>query len=102
PAISELYYGHTKRYTSLESVQRRFYNRVDRESSTARTVNAAMQRLRETSNEDPGPAFLLMGPDDKGIVDLVELSFRLFGMRQESVIMLYFAILGLSCLLYVA
>src|SRR4051812_10244965 len=102
PAISELYYGHQKRYTSLESVQRRFFNRVDRDSSTARTINAAMRRLEETNNEDPGTAFLLMGPDDKGIEDLVELSFRLFGLRLESIITLYFAILAVSCLLYIA
>lgn len=101
PAISELYYGHRLRYTALESVQRRFFSRVDRDNPTARTVNAAMQRLRETSNEDPGPAYLLMGPDDKGIVDLVELGFRLFGPRLESVITMYFALLALSCLLYV-
>jgi hypothetical protein len=101
PAISELYYGNQKRYTSFESVQRRFFNRVDRESSTARTVNAAMRRLEETNNEDPGTAILLMGPDDKGIVDLTELSFRLFGLRLESVITLYFAILLASCLLYI-
>jgi hypothetical protein len=103
PALSELYYGHGKRYTSLESVQRRFYNRVPREnSSTARVVNPALRRLEETSDEDPGPAYVLMGSDDKGIVDLVEGAFVLFGLRLESVITFYFALLLASCVAYVA
>ena len=50
--VSELYYGHQKRYTALESVNRRFHARVDREVATARPINAAIRRLEETANED--------------------------------------------------
>src|SRR5688572_18758910 len=78
PAVlSEIYYGHQKRYTTLESVHRRFFARVDREVATARTINAAMRRIEETANENPGTAYLLLGPDDKGIVDLVKGGFVL-------------------------
>ena len=99
--ISELYYGHTKRYTALESVNRRFHARVDREVATARQINAAIRRLEETANEDPGPAYVLLGPDDKGIVDLIKGGFLLFGARTESIVTFYFALLALSCGLYV-
>ena len=99
--ISELYYGHTKRYTALESVNRRFHARVDREVATARQINAAIRRLEETANEDPGPGYVLLGPDDKGIVDLIKGGFVLFGARTESIVAFYFTLLALSCALYV-
>jgi hypothetical protein len=102
PAVlSELYYGHQKRYTTLESVQRRFFARVDREVATARTVNAAMRRLAETGEDSTGQPYLLLGPDDKGIVDLIKGGFLLFGLRAESIVALYFTLLLLSCALYV-
>jgi len=99
--LSELYYGHKMRYTALESVNRRFFGRIQGETATARTINPAMRRLRETANEDAGTAYFLLGPDDKGIVDLMGLSFRLFGLRIESVITLYFALLLLSCVAFI-
>jgi hypothetical protein len=99
-ALSELYYGHDKRYTALESVRRRFFARVDREVATARTVNAALRRLEETAENSRGEPYVLLGPDDKGIVDLIEGGFLLFGLRAESIAAFYFALLALSCLLY--
>jgi hypothetical protein len=103
PAVlSELYYGHEKRYTALESVHRRFFARVDREVATARTINAAMRRLEETGEESRGEPYRLLGPDDKGVVDLIAGSFLLFGLRTESIVTLYFTLLLLSCALYVA
>ena len=99
--VSELFYDHQKRYTTLESVHRRFFARVDREVATARQINAALRRLEETANEDPGTAYLLLGPDDKGIVDLVKGGFLLFGVRTESIVTMYFTLLLLSCTLYV-
>jgi len=99
--ISELYYGHTKRYTALESVNRRFHARVDREVATARQINAAIRRLEETANEDPDPGYVLLGPDDKGIVDLIKGGFVLFGARTESIVAFYFTLLLLSCGLYI-
>jgi hypothetical protein len=102
PAVlSELYYGHQKRYTTLESVQRRFYARVDREVATARTIDAAMRRLAETGEDSSGQPYVLLGPDDKGIVDLIEGGFLLFGLRTESIVTMYFTLLLLSCALYV-
>jgi hypothetical protein len=102
PAVlSELYYGHEKRYTALESVHRRFFARVDREVATARTINAALRRLEETAEDSSGEPYRLLGPDDKGIVDLIAGSFLLFGLRTESIVTLYFALLLLSCALYV-
>ena len=43
----------------------------------------------------------MVGPDDKGIIDFVKASFVLFGYRIESVVILYWAALGSSCLLFV-
>ena len=43
-----------------------------------------------------------MGPDDKGIVDLIELSFLTFGYAAENVTLMYYVILAASCSIYVA
>ena len=101
PVLSEQYYGHQKRYTALAEVQRRFFARVNREVATAESINAAMRRLAETGTNSAGESYVLLGPDDKGIVDLVGASFRLFGLRTSSILTLYFAILLASSALYV-
>jgi hypothetical protein len=102
PALSELAFGHAKRYTILVSVRDRFYAGLPEHNPSAKAVNLAMRKVRELNLSRIGTAYVLMGPDDKGIVDLVELSFLMFGYATENVTLLYFAILAASCLLYVA
>jgi hypothetical protein len=91
-ALSELYFGHRKRY--VDSLPER--------NPSAKAVNLSMRKVREINPSRVGTAYILMGPDDKGIVDLVELSFLLFGYAAENVTLLYFVILAASCVLYVA
>jgi hypothetical protein len=95
-ALSELYFGHSKRYTSLASVRQRFFDQVSPEAPTRRTINAAIRRVSDMNPSRLGTAYTPLGPDDKGIVDLVELSFLLFGFQLESVLTLYFTLLLIS------
>jgi len=101
-ALSELLFGHPKKYTVLATVRQRFFSRLNRENATARTINPAIRQVADMDRATVGDGYVLLGPDDKGIVDLIAVSFRLFGYRIESVTIAYFALLGLSCALYLA
>jgi hypothetical protein len=100
-ALSELYFKHPHRYTVLTSVRERFYDRLPGRDASAREIDTAIRRVSEIRPGRAGGPYTLLGPDDKGIVDLVRISFQLFGLRAESVTMLYFVILLASCLVYV-
>jgi hypothetical protein len=100
-ALSELYFNHPHRYTVLTSVRERFYDRLPDRNPTASQINAAIRRVGEIKPGRAGGPYVLLGPDDKGIVDLVRISFQMFGLRAESVTTIYFVILLISCLVYV-
>ena len=100
-ALSELYFRHPHRYTILTSVRERFYSRMPERNATAREINTAIRRVGEIRPGRAGGPYTLLGPDDKGIVDLIRISFQLFGFRAESVTAIYFVILLASCLVYV-
>lgn len=72
-ALSELHFGHPKRYTILAAVRDRYYDSLpDRnDSPSAKAVNLSMRKVREINPARVGTDYVLMGPDDKGIVDLV-------------------------------
>ena len=114
-AISELYYGHTKRYTILTTVRDRYYDALPGPTRmpsgtevrltmmpAAKDINLALRKAREINPSRVGTGYVLMGPDDKGIVDLIELSFLTFGYAAENVTTMYFVLLAASCLLYAA
>jgi hypothetical protein len=100
-ALSELYFNHPHRYTVLTSVRERFYDRLPDRNPTASQINTAIRWLGEIKPGRAGGAYVLLGPDDKGIVDLVRISSQMFGLRAESVTTIYFVILLISCLVYV-
>jgi hypothetical protein len=100
-ALSELYFKHPHRYTVLTSVRERFYSRMPERNATARDINTAVRRVGEIRPGRAGGPYTLLGPDDKGIVDLIRISFQLLGTRVESVTYIYFLILLASCLVYV-
>jgi hypothetical protein len=102
-ALSELTYGHPKRYTSLTSVHERFFDSLPPERNIwAKSINLSIRKAREIAPSRVGTEYVLLGPDDKGIVDLIELSFMTFGYAAENVTLLYFVMLLASCLIYVA
>lgn len=109
-ALSELHFGHAKQYVPLRTVRERFEDRLPAEfvptniasPISGKSVNPAIRKVLELDPSKVGTETDLLLPEDKGIVDLVELGFILFGYRVESVMWAYFAILATSCLLYVA
>jgi hypothetical protein len=104
-ALSELHFGHTARYTILTTVRDRYFDSLPEGAKgwpSAKAINLSIRKAREISPSRVGTAYVLMGPDDKGIVDLIELSFLTFGYAVENVTLMYFVILASSCLVYVA
>ena len=100
-ALSELYFNHPYRYTVLTSVWERFNDPLPERGIAAKHINLAIRKVSEIRPARVGSSYRLLGPDDKGIVDLVRVSFQLFGIRTESVTALYFVILLASCAVYV-
>ena len=109
-ALSELYFGHPKQYMALAGVRKRFLDHLPKSFNPAKiaseissaAINPAIVKVFEMDRHRVGTELVPLGPDDKGIVDLVEASFVLFGYRAESVMFGYFALLFISCLVYVA
>ena len=109
-ALSELYFSHPKQYMALAGVRKRFLDHLPKTFNPANiaseisstSINPAIVKVLEMDRHRVGTELVPLGPDDKGIVDLVELSFVLFGYRAESVTIGYFALLLISCLVYVA
>jgi hypothetical protein len=101
-ALSELYFGHPKRYTVLSSVRERFFDSLPDRNINAKAINLSIRKVREMNPARVGTEYVLLGPDDKGIVDLIELSFMTLGYAAEYVTQIYFVILLASCLIYVA
>ena len=98
PALSGILFHHDKRYTTLTAVNQAFYRGLPA-PRTAPTIDAAIAAV--ASIHDPiDRSYVLLGNDDKGIVDFVEGAFRIFGLRTSSVFKGYFLLLGLSCVAY--
>jgi hypothetical protein len=114
PALSEVYFGHPVRYTTIPEVKKCFYQLLGVKpldyqeqhgrSFSARQINPIITELVERSRH-PRPAShsyaLLETDDDWGIVDFAKLSFVLFGPRVESLTYFYLLLLGVSLLFYV-
>ena len=100
-AISKLTYGHTQRYTSLTTVRDRFVESLPPERNIwAKSIDLSIRKAREIAPSRVGTEYVLLGPDDKGIVDLIELSFATLGYSVEHVTEMYLIVLGASCLLF--
>jgi hypothetical protein len=97
-ALSTLGFGHVADYSALTGVRDVFEPHAG--SLTSDGVNAGIRAVMNT----PAPAIArdryFIGTDDKGVVDLVTLSFSIFGYRAEGLLYTYFLILGLSTLVF--
>src|SRR2546426_976229 len=100
PALSRILFDHDKRYTSLVEVHDAFYQGAYTPPLTAAGIDAAIAAVAALDPKQIDRRYALLGPDDKGIVDLVEGGFRLFGLRTDSAFKTYFLVLGLSCLAF--
>jgi hypothetical protein len=98
PALSRVEYGHD-RYMSLNFVNDTYYAAL--KSSYAKDVNSAIATVLDTHLVVPDyKSQIVNQADDKGIVVLTEISFRVFGYRIEGVLYMYYIILGLSAALF--
>ena len=97
-AISDLYFGGPGDYTGLVVVRDAFESKLSGPDS----YNEAIRRtIAETPRSSTSRETHLLGTDDKGTLDFVKLAFRLFGPNVEGLLYTYFAILGISVLLFV-
>jgi hypothetical protein len=101
PALSDLAFGNRGGYTSLKAVNDVFYASVpmsDRIDGAA--VDRAILAVMALNPAAISSQAELLSKDDKGIVDLVKMSFRLFGYKAASPLYLYFVLLFLSALVF--
>jgi len=101
PAISSVVFGHKKKYTSLVTVSNMFRSELGDHATDARAINETITRIANSDLATPNHDYRLMGGDDKGMVDFVEIAFRLFGLDVQSTVYLYFLILFASCCCFI-
>lgn len=99
PALSHVEYGH-ERYKSLNFVHDIYFGQLT--SNYARDINRIVADIlaKHPVATDRGDRIVNQA-DDKGIVVLTEIAFRLFGYKVEGVLYLYYIILGVSVVLFV-
>ncbi len=95
-AISDLKYGNRDGYTSFDAVDSAFYGVMKRENYVSPGIDRATAAALDLNPRTMRRETHVLGGDDKGIVDFVKLSFRLFGYRSNRIIYLYFILLFLS------
>src|SRR5262249_40957162 len=109
-ALSDLAFQNRDGYTSLKAVSDVFFTSLQNNP----TFRFGEIRLRDGEMIDSaiGEVLILnpdtvpretevLGADDKGVIDLVKLSFKIFGYKAASPLYLYFILLFLSGLIFV-
>lgn len=100
PALSQLVFHHARHYTSINSVYDSFYAQIKDDRSALR-INQAISDIVAEYPAISDRSDRLLGNDDKGIVDVTMLAFRLMGYKVENVLYMYYAIFGVSVALFV-
>lgn len=100
-ALSHMYVKSIPRYTFSPQIFDAYFVTPWVPPGTPAEVNSAISRISALDFSKTSSAYTLLGNDDKGIVDLVEISFRLFGLRIESVALSYYSLLFLSTVVFV-
>lgn len=102
PAISSVVFGHDKKYTSLVAVSDMYRSELGDQATDAGAINKTIARIANSdltnNNKDYQPLGIV---DEKGIVDFVEIAFRLFGLNVQGTVYLYFLVLLASCSLFI-
>jgi hypothetical protein len=98
PALSKVEYG-SERYKSLNFVHDIYFSEV--KSTYAKDIaNIIAEILTRHPVATDRSDRIINQADDKGIVVLTEIAFRLFGYKVEGVLYLYYIILGASVALF--
>ena len=104
-AVSDLAFGNRDGYTSLKAVSEVYYASLRANNPglirDSEMVDRAMAEALKLDAQTMPRETVLLGGDDKGIVDFIKISFRLFGYANGRIIDLYFILLGGSILLLV-
>jgi hypothetical protein len=100
PVLSQLVFHHARNYTSLNAVYDSFYAQIKGDRSAA-GINQAIANIVTESPAISDRSDRLLGNDDKGIVDVTMLAFRLVGYKVENVLYVYYAAFGISAVSYV-
>jgi hypothetical protein len=98
PALSRVAYGHDRHYMSLNFVHDSFYGQL--KGYEASHVNSVIGNILADNPVAVDRSDRILSGDDKGIVLVTELAFRLFGYKVQGVLYLYYLILGISAALF--
>jgi hypothetical protein len=85
----------------LSAVKAAFYTDPAVPPSDARDIDVTIRKILELDPSTIDRSYVLLGLDDKGIVDVVTLSFQTLGFRLERVLYFYFGLLAVSCAVFV-
>lgn len=100
-ALTQMFVKSVPRYTYSKRVHDAYFVSPWEAPGTRADVNRAISKIAALDQSTTDSSYLLLGNDDKGIVDFIEASFRIFALRIESVALLYYSVLFLSTLLFV-
>jgi hypothetical protein len=100
PALSDLVFGNRDGYTSLKVVNDVFYGSVSMASINGAMIDRAILAVMALNPDTVSSRTELLENDDKGLVDLVKSSFRLFGYNATSPLYMYFVLLFLSAFIF--
>ena len=90
-----------KNYVTLAQIKSSFYAQFSTFGNNPGAINAIIKKITSHPLNDSTNRVELLGNDDKGIVDFVFIAFKIFGSKTESILLLYFLILAISCGIFV-
>ena len=97
PAFSKVVFD-APRYKTLNSVYDKFIDGTI--VGTSYSINGSLDDFLKSKSSLDTSARIFPSPDDKGIVIFTELAFRIFGLKIEGVLFLYYMVLGFSGLIF--
>ena len=97
PAFSKVAFD-TPRYMTLNAVYDKFIDGTI--VGTSYSINGSLDDFLKSKSSLDRSTRIFPSPDDKGIVVFTELAFRIFGLKIEGVLFLYYVVLGFSGLIF--
>ena len=94
-ALTQIHRPDLPRYTIATKIRDLYYLPIAAAELNARIATISAADLSSSTG------YVLLGNDDKGIVDFVEWAFRLLGPYAQSIPRLYYGLLGLSVMLFI-
>lgn len=99
-ALTHMYLPWNPHYTLSAKVRDAYYPTPRTPPTSAERVNEAIAKISAMDFRNRDDPYALLGNDDKGIVDFVEIAFRVFGLKIQAVATLYYALLAFSSLIF--